>query len=309
MSTSIGLGILQMDGGLNFAFNFPSGPVTQITLTVLMVTLFLFSTITGLKRGIKWLSNLNMALALILTVFVMFMGPFTFIMETFVLGIGDYLKNFVGYSLRTQPYSGESWVQEWTVFYWAWVIAWSPFIGSFVARVSKGRTIREYVLGILIVPPLLSFLWIAALGGTAMYSDLFNGTSIGEIVLDDQTAALFTMFEQLPMAEITSLLAIILIFTFLVTSADSATFIVAGMTSGSTENPALRLKILWGILLGFLTISLILAGGLSSLQAASLLAGLPFTLILIMMIFAVSKSLRRESNEAMKRRPRRKKLK
>ena len=309
MATSVGLGILQMDGGLSFAFNFPSGPVTQIVLTVLMTALFLFSTITGLKRGMKWLSNLNMALALILTVFVMFMGPFTFIMETFVLGIGDYLKSYVGYSLRTQPYSGETWVQEWTVFYWAWVIAWSPFIGSFVARVSKGRTIREYVLGILIVPPVLSFLWIAALGGTAMYSDLFNGTNIGEIVLDDQTAALFTMFEQIPMTAITSVIAIILIFTFLVTSADSATFIVAGMTSGNTENPSTRLKVLWGLLLGFLTISLILAGGLNSLQAASLLAGLPFTLILILMIFAVSKSLRRESNEAMKRRPRRTKLK
>src|SRR5699024_1410385 len=132
MATSVGLGMLQMDGGLSFAFNFPSGPVTQIVLTVLMTALFLFSTITGLKRGMKWLSNLNMALALILTVFVMFMGPFTFIMETFVLGIGDYLKSYVGYSLRTQPYSGETWVQEWTVFYWAWVIAWSPFIGSFV---------------------------------------------------------------------------------------------------------------------------------------------------------------------------------
>ena len=141
MSTSIGLGILQMDGGLNFAFGLPSGPATQITLTVLMVILFLFSTITGLKRGIKWLSNLNMALALILTLFVLFMGPFTFIMETFVLGIGDYLRNYVGYSLRTQPYSGESWVQDWTVFYWAWVIAWSPFIGSFVARVSKGLSL------------------------------------------------------------------------------------------------------------------------------------------------------------------------
>ena len=138
---------------------------------------------------------------------------------------------------------------------------------------------------------------------------MFNGTSIGEIVLDDQTAALFTMFDTLPMSQITSALAILLIFTFLVTSADSATFIVAGMTSGSTENPALRLKILWGILLGFLTITLILAGGLSSLQAASLLAGLPFTVVLILMIFSVSKSLRRESNEAMKRRPRKTKLK
>lgn len=309
MSTSVGLGIMQMDGGLNIAFNVPSGPATQITLTVIMTALFLFSTITGLKRGMKWLSNLNMILAATLTIFVMFFGPFTFIMESVILGLGDYLRSYIPYSLRTQPYSGEAWVQDWTVFYWAWVIAWSPFIGSFVARVSKGRTIREYVMGILIVPPMLSFLWIGALGGTAIYSDLFNGTNIGEIVLDDQTAALFSLFAELPMTEIMSALAILLIFTFLVTSADSATFIVSGMTTGSTENPPIRMKVLWGLLLGFLTISLILAGGLQSLQAASLLAGLPFTVVLIMMIVSVSRSLRRESNEAVRRRPRKSKLK
>ncbi|MFD2830656.1 BCCT family transporter [Corticicoccus populi] len=309
MATSVGLGILQMDGGLNIAFGIPNGAVTQVTLTVLMTALFLFSTITGLKRGMKWLSNLNMILAAVVTIFVMIVGPFSFIMESIVLGLGDYLSTYVPYSLRTQPYSGETWVQEWTVFYWAWVIAWSPFIGSFVARVSKGRTIREYVLGILIVPPILSFIWIGALGGTALYSDLFNNTNIGELVLDDQTAALFSLFAQLPMTEIISALAILLIFTFLVTSADSATFIVSGMSIGSTENPPKRMKILWGLLLGFLTISLILAGGLQSLQAASLLAGLPFTIVLILMIFSVVRSMRREPNETMKRRPKKKPLK
>src|SRR5699024_6136067 len=161
-------------------------------------------------------------------------------------------------------------------------------IGSFVARVSKGRTIREYVLGILIVPPVLSCLWIAELCGTARCADLFYSTNIGGSVLADQSAAQFTMIGQISMTRITSMIAIIHIFTFLVTSADSATFLVAGMTSGNTENPSTRLKVLWGLLLGFLTISLILAGGLNSLQAASLLAGLPFTLILILMIFAVS---------------------
>jgi glycine betaine transporter len=309
MATSVGLGILQMDGGLNIAFGIPNGPLTQVILTIIMTALFLFSTITGLKRGMKWLSNLNMILAAVITIFVMIMGPFTFIMESIVLGLGDYLSTYVPYSLRTQPYSGEMWVQEWTVFYWAWVIAWSPFIGSFVARVSKGRTIREYVLGILIVPPMLSFLWVGALGGTALYSDLFNGTNIGELVLDDETAALFSLFAQLPMTEVVSALAILLIFTFLVTSADSATFIVSGMSIGSTNNPPKRMKVLWGLLLGFLTIALILAGGLQSLQAASLLAGLPFTIILILMIVSVTRSLRREPNETMKRRPKKKPLK
>src|SRR5699024_100988 len=251
--------------------------------------LFIISTTTGLKKGMKFLSTTNMVLAMFLTVFVMFFGPFTFIMESIVVGIGDYITNFVGYSLRLQPYSGQNWVQDWTVFYWAWVIAWSPFIGSFVARVSRGRTIREYVMGILIVPPILSFLWVGALGGSAIYSDLFNNTNIGEIVLDDQTRALFALLNTMPFELITSAIAILLIFLFLVTSADSATFIVSGMSIGNTENPPIKLKVLWGVILGVLTIALILAGGLTSLQAASLLAGLPFAIVLIMMIFSVSR--------------------
>jgi choline-glycine betaine transporter len=152
---------------------------------------------------------------------------------------------------------------------------------------------------------MLSFLWIGALGGTAIYSDLFNGTNIGELVLEDNTAALFALFDQLPMTQIFSALSILLIFTFLVTSADSATFIVAGMTSGNTDSPSTRLKIIWGVLLGTLTVTLIIAGGLTSLQAASLLAGLPFGAVLIAMIISVSKSLRREPNDSMKRRQRR----
>lgn len=304
VATSVGLGIMQMDGGLNIVYGIPSGPLTQIILMAMMTGLFILSTTTGLKRGIKWLSNLNMLLAAVITIFFIAVGPFTFIMESIIVGLGDYLSNYVGYSLRMQPYSGDTWVQEWTVFYWAWVIAWSPFIGSFVARVSKGRTIREYVLGILIIPPMLSFIWIGALGGTAIYSDLFNGTDIGAIVLEDDTAALFALYEQLPMTQVLSALSILLIFTFLVTSADSATFIVAGMTSGNTEAPATRLKIIWGVLVGTLTVTLIIAGGLTSLQAASLLAGLPFGIILIAMIFSVSKSLRQEPNKAMERRVR-----
>lgn len=307
MATSVGLGIMQMDGGLDIAFGIPSGPLTQIILTALMTGLFIFSTITGLKRGMKFLSSLNMILAMVLTIFIMAVGPFTFIMETIIVGLGDYLTNFVGYSLRLQPYSGAAWVQDWTVFYWAWVIAWSPFIGSFVARVSRGRSIREYVMGILIVPPMLSFLWVGALGGTAIYSDLMNNTNIGEIVLDDQTQALFALFDTLPFSWLTSAIAITLIFTFLVTSADSATFIVSGMSIGNTENPPTGLKVLWGLILGVLTIALILAGGLTSLQAASLLAGLPFTIVLILMIASVTKGLRREPNDAMKRRQKRKK--
>src|SRR5699024_1537262 len=268
MATSVGLGIMQMDGGLNIAFGIPSGALTQIILTAVMTGLFILSTTTGLKRGIKWLSNLNMILAAVITIFVMAVGPFTFIMESIIVGLGDYLSNYVGYSLRMQPYSGEVWVQEWTIFYWAWVIAWSPFIGSFVARVSKGRTIREYVLGILIVPPILSFLWIGALGGTALYSDLFNGTNIGENVLHDDTAALFALFDQLPMPALFSSFAMWQIGRLDVTSADSATFSGRGMTTRSTANPELLLKFICAVLLGLPAVPLIIAGWLASLQAA-----------------------------------------
>ncbi|WP_257713876.1 BCCT family transporter [Nosocomiicoccus ampullae] len=302
MATSVGLGILQMDGGLNHAFGLPQGPVTQIVLTVAMITIFILSTVTGLEKGMKFFSTLNMVLALFLTVFMIFFGPFSFIMESIVLGIGDYISNYVSYSLRAEPYNNRDWTREWTVFYWAWVIAWSPFIGSFVARVSRGRTIREYVAGILIVPPILSFLWVGALGGTAIYSDLFKNTDIASIVQEDETRALFELFNTMPFTTLTSIVAILLIFLFLVTSADSATFIVSGMSLGDTENPPLRMKVLWGVLLGVLTIALIIAGGLTSLQAASLLAGLPFAIVLILMIFSVLRSIRREPNKALARR-------
>lgn len=302
MATSVGLGILQMDGGLNHAFGLPQGPVTQIVLTVLMTTVFILSTVTGLEKGMKFFSTMNMVLALFLTVFMIIFGPFSFIMESIVLGLGDYLSNYVGYSLRAEPYNARDWTRGWTVFYWAWVIAWSPFIGSFVARVSRGRTIREYVAGILIVPPILSFLWVGALGGTAIYSDLFKNTDIASIVQQDETRALFELLNTMPFTTLTSIVAILLIFLFLVTSADSATFIVSGMSLGDTENPPIRMKVLWGVLLGVLTVALILAGGLTSLQAASLLAGLPFALVLILMIFSVIKSMRREPNKALARR-------
>lgn len=302
MATSVGLGILQMDGGLNHAFGLPQGPVTQIILTVLMTTVFILSTVIGLEKGMKFFSTMNMVLALFLTVFMIIFGPFSFIMESIVLGLGDYLSNYVGYSLRAEPYNSGDWTRGWTVFYWAWVIAWSPFIGSFVARVSRGRTIREYVAGILIVPPILSFLWVGALGGTAIYSDLFKNTDIASIVQQDETRALFELLNTMPFTTLTSIVAILLIFLFLVTSADSATFIVSGMSLGDTENPPIRMKVLWGVLLGVLTVALILAGGLTSLQAASLLAGLPFAIVLILMIFSVIKSMRREPNKALARR-------
>ena len=186
-----------------------------------MVCIFLGSAITGLNRGVKWLSNINIILGAALLLFMLIFGDLKFIFESYTLAIGDYIRHFVEYSLRINPYSGNNaWIQQWTVFYWAWVISWSPFIGGFVSR---GRTIRELSC-VLIVPPLISFVWIAGFGGMAQ---LFYGDNIAKLVDKDYTVALFELLSKFPLADITSILAVVLIFLLIVTSADSTTHIVA----------------------------------------------------------------------------------
>src|SRR5699024_5261668 len=243
VATSLGLGILQMNGGLKSVFGLPSSIWVQIIIAAIMLFTYLLSSSTGLNKGIKWLSNLNLGLCLALLLYVFFSGPTVFILNSFVLGLGDYLSNFIQYSLRLTPYQGGTWVKDWTIFYWAWAIAWSPFVGAFVARVSRGRTIREFVFGVLIVPPVIACLWIAAFGGTALYGDLNLGTSIAEAVNENMEVALFETFGSLPLTPVLSILALFLIFTFLVTSADSATYILGSMTSRGSLNPKLIVKI------------------------------------------------------------------
>lgn len=305
LATSIGLGILQMNGGLNAVFNVPNAFWVQIILIAIMFVAYMLSSTTGLSRGIKYLSNLNLSLAIILSLFVFVTGPTVFILETFVLALGDYITNFVQYSLRLQPYQQGVWVQEWTIFYWAWAIAWSPFVGAFVARVSKGRTIREFIAGVMVIPPAIAMVWIAIFGGTALYKDLNENAGIAEAVNADLTLALFETFNQLPFSTITSLLAILLIFTFLVTSADSATFILASMTSRGSLNPSTPLKLVWGVLMALIAGILLFAGGLGALQTASLISALPFTVLLLLLIVAMYKLLKREPIPISKREIRR----
>ncbi|TCI21409.1 BCCT family transporter [Exiguobacterium sp. SL-9] len=300
VATSLGLGVLQINGGLNSVFGLPNTALVQVLIIVVLTVLFLTSTTTGLDRGIKWLSNINLGTALVLMVFVFFAGPTIFILETFTLGLGDYLQNFIRYSLRLQPYQQGTWVRDWTIFYWAWAIAWSPFVGAFVARVSRGRTIREFIVGVLIVPPLIALLWIAVFGGTALHLDLFEGTSIAQAVDADVTSALFVTFAELPFSFILSVLSILLILTFLITSADSATYIISSMTTNGSLNPPLSVRIVWGILLGGIAAVLLIASGLEGLQTASLISALPFTVILILMVYTLFSLLRKENVRKIK---------
>ncbi|RTQ92718.1 BCCT family transporter [Lysinibacillus telephonicus] len=283
VATSVGLGVLQTNGGLNAVFDWPVNFALQLVIIGVMFIGYMLSSTTGIQKGIKYLSNLNMGLAILLLGFVFIMGPTVFILETFTLAIGDYITHFVEYSLRLQPYQEGEWVKHWTIFYWAWAISWSPFVGTFIARVSRGRTIREFIVGVLIIPPVISCFWIATFGGTALWFDLHKGTNIATLVNEDITVALFETLNNLPLSLIASIIGIILIFTFLITSADSATFIMASMTSKGSMNPAVITKLNWGVLMAAISAVLLYAGGLDALQTASLIAALPFTVILLML--------------------------
>ncbi|WNF24189.1 BCCT family transporter [Mesobacillus jeotgali] len=294
IATSVGLGVLQMNGGLNAVFGTGNSIGIQMIIILVIFIAYMISSSTGLDKGIAMLSNLNLGIAIVLLLFVLIAGPTVFIMESFTLAIGDYFANFIQYSLRLQPYQEGTWTRDWTIFYWAWAIAWSPFVGAFVARVSKGRTIREYIFGVMVIPPVIACLWIAAFGGTALWNDLNYDTGIAAAVNEDLTSALFKTFEVLPMTSVLSILSIILIFTFLVTSADSATYILASMTTSGSLNPPRFAKIVWGSLMAAISAVLLYAGGLEALQTASLIAALPFTVLLLLLMFAILKLLKKE---------------
>lgn len=306
IATSLGLGILQMAGGLKSVFQIPNSIWLQLGITLIIVVLYLLSSSTGLNKGIRWLSNLNLGLCLVLLLFVFFTGPSVFILNAFTLALGDYLNKFIEYSLRLTPYRGGTWVRDWTIFYWAWAIAWSPFVGAFIARVSKGRTIREFIIGVLIIPPLIACLWIATFGGTALHSDLLNGTSIAEAVNEDVTIALFETYSHLPFTNLLSILSILLIFTFLVTSADSATYILSSMTSGGSLSPGMPVKIIMGTLMAAIAAVLLIAGGLNALQTASLISALPMTIILFIIIFSFIKMIQKEPRPPKKQKEKKK---
>ncbi|RKQ96870.1 choline/carnitine/betaine transport [Kushneria sinocarnis] len=295
VATSIGLAVLQINGGLHAVFGVTEGFMWQAIILFAMFVCYMFSTISGLDKGIKRLSNLNMGLAIALMLYVLVTGPTVAILETITLGIGDYLQNFFIMSLRLSPYSDTSWVDSWTVFYWAWVIAWSPFVGTFVARVSRGRTIKEYVFGVLIVPPLLACLWIGVFGGAALHMDLYQNAGLAQATSENITSALFNMLDLMPFSFVISLVVMLLIFIFLVTSADSAAYIVAQMTDKGSLNPPMYKKVTWGVLIAAICLILITAGGksgLSGLQSAAVVSALPFTLIVYGMIYMTIRELR-----------------
>ncbi len=257
VSGSIGMGVLQVSAGLNAVFGTPlDSPLLSIAILALVVASYLASASTSVDQGIELLSNLNMAAAILLMVYILFVGPTSFMLSTAITSVGDYLENLVGLSTRLFHYSGETeWSRVWTLTYLIWWIAWTPFVGIFIARISRGRTIREFVTGVMLLPTVFSVVWFGVFGGTGIYLQEFGGSGFGSLVSEDVSRALFSLFAYFPGSTFLSLLALFLIFIFLVTSADSASFVLGMMTSGGSLNPPTSRKLLWGLVIAALTVA------------------------------------------------------
>ncbi len=295
VATSLGLGAMQIGSGLSYVFGISYTNGLLITIIIIVTILFILSSVSGIDRGIKILSNFNMLIAGILLAFVFVLGPTLFLTNYFTSTIGYYIQNIIGTSFWTDPFNTNSgWLGSWTIFYWAWWISWGPFVGGFIARISKGRTIREFIVGTLICPTLLSFLYMAFMGGTAIYEHMEGITTVAQAMDQNISYALFAMLEAFPWTNVVSLLAVILISTFFITSADSSTFVCAMMTSYGIQNPPRTLRAFWGVAEAAVAIVLLLVGGLNSLQTASIVAAFPFMIVCILIVVAFVKALRQD---------------
>ncbi len=316
VATSLGLGVSQIGAGLGYlgAVDEP-GTWLKVLLVIVITAIALTSVVTGVDKGIKWLSNINMVAAVVLVVFVMIAGPTVFLLSDFVTQIGSYVQNFFRLSFNAMPFQGQGgqdWLGGWTTFYWGWWISWAPFVGVFIARISRGRTVREFIVGVLLVPTIVTFLWFTAMGGTALYEEMFGGGDIKASYDQDyatfRDTALFQMLDYLPLAAITSGLAIFLIVVFFVTSSDSGSFVVDMLSSGGNPNPPVWSRAFWAALEGAVAAVLLLAGTqagdvdpLSALQTMAILLAFPFSFVMIGMALSTAKVLLAEQRQVNRR--------
>lgn len=295
VATSLGLGAMQINSGLEYVFGIPYGNSQLVIIIVVVTALFIISSVSGIDRGIKILSNTNMFLFGCLTLFVLLCGPTLFLLNYITSAVGEYLQYFLAMSFWTDAFgTNKGWLTSWTVFYWAWWISWGPFVGGFIARISRGRTIREFVLATLIAPVVLSFIFIGIMGGTAIFNDMNGMSDVAAAISKNTSYALFAMFAELPIPMVSSIIAVALISIFFITSADSSTFICATMTSHGVQNPPKFLRIFWGGAEAAVAIVLLFAGGLTSLQTASIVGAFPFMLVCLLIIAAFIKALRED---------------
>ena len=306
LAASLGLGAMQINRGAAYLDLFPSSPVAVIAIILVITAAATVSVITGINVGIRRLSQLNLLLGSLLLAFLLGVGPTVFLLSSYVQSLGTYLAELPALTFTTHAYSGSTWQSEWTLFYWGWWISWSPFVGMFVARISRGRTIREFALGFLLVPTLLTFAWITVFGNNALHQELFGAGGMVEAVARSIDTALFQMLQGLPvpawLTVIATVLAALVIATFFVTSSDSASLVVDILTSGGHPNPSLGTRVFWATMEGTIAAVLVWAGsrtadpegGLRALQTAAIVTGLPFCFILLLLSYSLFSGLRAE---------------
>ena len=299
--TSLGLGVMQINSGLEGLFGIPNTLTVQFIIIVFVTSLACGSLMLGLDKGIKRLSDINMGLTGILLAFMVILGPTLFIFDSFIENIGNYLANIVTLSTWSEAYSGTDWQSAWTIFYWAWWVSWSPFVGVFIARISRGRTIREFVFGVLLIPMTILFFWFTAFGGVAIQMELLAAISpdlvspgLVAAVQADTGSAIFKLVEYYPFTKPITLLIVVMIVLWFVTSSDSASFVIDMLTAGGDTNPPKIQRLFWAIMQGVIAAILLAAGGLGALQAAAIVAGLPFALVIFVMMYALLRGMSRD---------------
>jgi len=296
VATTLGFGAAQINGGLSFLLGIPKSFTIQVIIVTVVTILFMISAWSGLGKGIKYLSNTNMILAISLFILMLIVGPTILILNTFTDTLGGYIQNIAQMSFRIDPLHEEnrSWINGWTILYWAWWISWSPFVGIFIARVSRGRTIREFIIGVLLLPTLVSFLWFAVFGTIGI--EVQNAGNV-DLTLFSTEEVLFAIFNEFPWSTLLSIVAVVLVCTFFITSADSATLVLGMQTTNGLLTPPKSVKLTWGVAQSTIALILLYSGGLQALQNVLIAAAFPFSFIIVLMMLSLYRSLSREKKE------------
>ncbi len=296
LATSLGLGAMQIGSGFETLFGIESTERLWVGIVVVITIAAVASTITGIDRGIKNLSRLNILLSIGLLLLVFVLGPTLFVLNLFTHSTGEYLQNIfqMSFGLDAAGEGTEGWYGAWTVFYWAWWLAWAPFVGTFIARISRGRTLRTFVIGVLLVPTLVSIIWFNVFGGAALYEEHFSTGGIADAVARNEAAGFFAALELLPGSSVLIFIGMLLVAIFFITSSDSGTYVNGMLTSGGMLNPPYQLRATWGVIEGAIASILLFTGGLKALQTASIIGGFPFMLLMVLMIYCLIKALYQE---------------
>lgn len=297
IATSLGLGASQITAGLSYSFEgIENSTFTTLVVIAVVTVAFILSAASGVDKGIRYLSWMNIVVAIALMIFVFLLGSSIQMIESFTTTVGNYLQNLPSMTFGMNAFTGErEFLNDWTLFYWAWWIGWSPFVGTFIARVSRGRTIREFVIGVMGVPVLFSAIWFSIFGVAGLEMDANQSGGLYQLIMDQgNEVALFAFLESYPMAPVIMGIAILLIASFFVTSADAATFVLGMLTTGGRLNPSVKVKIAWGLILAATAAALLISGGLEALEMAMLIAAFPFVFVVLLMAISLMKALSSE---------------